>query len=824
MNGACPPDHELQRLLDNQLSHDEEQSLEIHVADCEACQQRLDQLTFFEGRTQAIFRMRNSDSEGPQRPSVILERLSQVTSPISEVEVSAASEPDQSSVRKSSSDSTLRRLGHSTSFLSTGRFIRRQIWTWPLIAAALLGAISWWVSRSVETAMRQQRINELTTVLEADVAALRGWIENQRATSELVAADNSLRPLVLELLAAADDMQTARSQLLRASATEAVKSRLAEPVKKGGFSGFQIVSPGGVILANDEDAAIGETLSDYRSEFFAEVKDRAAVSKPFLSPLLLPDANGELRANQPAMYAAAPIRDASGKSIAALGLRIRPDDQFTRILQVARPGNSGETYAFDREGLLLSQSRFDETLKQVGLLVDQPNSQSILSIHLLDPGVNLFAGERPTLSREQRPLTRMAQAAIEGGNGYDVDGYRDYRGVPVVGAWRWLNEYDFGVGTEMDSAEAFAPVQVLRRNFALLMSLLTAAAALIWLAMLYAAHQHRKLQTATVAAQKFGQYTLVEELGRGGMGVVYKAQHALLRRPTAVKLLKPDTLSETSVARFEREVRLTSELSHPNTVVIYDYGRTPEGVVYYAMEFLEGLNLGELIKQYGPLPEERVVYLLRQVCGSLGEAHALGMVHRDVKPANIILTLRGGQHDFVKVLDFGLAKFASDLQDLNLTSTNVLAATPLYVCPEAITQSQQIDARADVYAIGAVGYFLLTGSPVFTGLSASDVCMLHLNATPRPPSARIGRPVSSDLEALLMRCLAKSPADRPNDALDVLCRLDECVMTHQWTSEDALRWWAQSAEISSDSTQVVRSKLRSRAGMKVAERPTITAP
>jgi serine/threonine protein kinase len=199
------------------------------------------------------------------------------------------------------------------------------------------------------------------------------------------------------------------------------------------------------------------------------------------------------------------------------------------------------------------------------------------------------------------------------------------------------------------------------------------------------------------------------------------------------------------------------------------------------------------------------------------------MFHRDVIHANIILTFRGGQHDFVKVLDFGLAKLACDGRDLNLTSTDVLASTPLYVCPEAITKSQEIDARADVYAIGAVGYFLLTGSPVFTGLSASDVCMLHMNATPRLPSARIGRPVSSDLESLLMRCLAKSPADRPNDASDVLRRLDKCTMSKLWTPDDARRWWAQSAEISSCDTQLNQSKQRPTTGIRATDRPTVAA-
>ncbi len=197
---------------------------------------------------------------------------------------------------------------------------------------------------------------------------------------------------------------------------------------------------------------------------------------------------------------------------------------------------------------------------------------------------------------------------------------------------------------------------------------------------------------------------LVEKLGGGGMGTVYKARHALLRRPTAIKLLKPETLSESAILRFEREVQLTSELTHPNTVSVYDFGRTPEGTFYYAMEYLEGVTLGDLVRRHGPLPEARTLHILRQICASLSEAHAVGLIHRDIKPSNIILTQRGGQYDFVKVLDFGLAKWADSHGSDALTATNAVSGTPLYVSPEAVTNPRQVDARADVYEIGAVGW------------------------------------------------------------------------------------------------------------------------
>jgi serine/threonine protein kinase len=285
------------------------------------------------------------------------------------------------------------------------------------------------------------------------------------------------------------------------------------------------------------------------------------------------------------------------------------------------------------------------------------------------------------------------------------------------------------------------------------------------------------------------------------MGTVYKARHALLRRPTAVKLLHPEAICDAVLARFEREVQLTSGLSHPNTVAIYDYGRTSGGTFYYAMEYLDGVNLDELVKKYGPLPEARAVYILRQVCASLAEAHAAGLVHRDVKPANILLTFRGGQHDFVKVLDFGLARHAGQRHDVSVTSTDIVAGTPLYVSPEAVTQPANIDARADVYAIGAVAYYLLTGSPVFVAPSAAEICLMHVTQTPEALSSRTQRPVSAALEALVLRCLAKAREDRPDDAAELLDLLETCPVSGRWTAADASYWWAMREETHSAATQ-----------------------
>lgn len=292
-------------------------------------------------------------------------------------------------------------------------------------------------------------------------------------------------------------------------------------------------------------------------------------------------------------------------------------------------------------------------------------------------------------------------------------------------------------------------------------------------------------------AKQLGQYTLEEKIGEGGMGIVYKASHAMLRRPTAIKLLPPEKAGEESIARFEREVQLTSRLTHPNTIAIYDYGRTPDGIFYYAMEYLQGITLEALVNDHGPQRPGRVIYILRQTCGALAEAHRIGLIHRDIKPANVILCERGGAADVVKVVDFGLVKELDRHEAVSLTSETTITGTPLYMSPEAITSPDKVDARSDLYAIGALGYYLVTGQNVFEGGSVVEVCSHHLRSSPVPPSARLGSPVPRDLEEVILECLEKDPAKRPKDATALASALAICADATDWTDKRAIAWWAE---------------------------------
>jgi serine/threonine-protein kinase len=305
-----------------------------------------------------------------------------------------------------------------------------------------------------------------------------------------------------------------------------------------------------------------------------------------------------------------------------------------------------------------------------------------------------------------------------------------------------------------------------------------------------ASHVIYDLRREVREARRLGQYTLLEKIGEGGMGAVYRARHAMLRRPTAIKLLPSDRAGAERIQRFEREVQLTSQLTHPNTISIFDYGRTPDGVFYYAMEYLDGINLEDLVRLDGPQPPGRVVHLMRQIAGSLSEAHDIGVVHRDIKPSNVILVPeRGGAPDVAKVVDFGLVK---DLDETAWrTQEGRLFGTPHYLSPEAITSASPVGPASDLYSLGCVGYFLLTGQRVFEGQSVIEVATQHLPVPPVPPAERLGRPLPVDLSMIVVSLLEKKPDQRPASARALIAMLDAVHDVDTWSSDQARVWWSR---------------------------------
>jgi serine/threonine-protein kinase len=308
----------------------------------------------------------------------------------------------------------------------------------------------------------------------------------------------------------------------------------------------------------------------------------------------------------------------------------------------------------------------------------------------------------------------------------------------------------------------------------------------------FGSHKIRELHMKAHEAQRLGQYRLKQVLGFGGMGAVYLAEHVLLRRPCAIKLIRPDQAGDPqTLVRFEREVQATATLTHWNTIEVFDYGHSDDGTFYYVMEYLPGMNLEDLVEKHGPMPPERVVHLLRQVCSALREAHGIGLIHRDIKPSNIIACERGKVYDVAKLLDFGLVKTSGiEGGSARLTREGTFAGSPAFMSPEQAAGRSQLDARSDIYNVGAVAYYLMTGKLPFDRLSTLQ--MLHAHAyEPLVPTQEFKDVVPADLQDVILRCLEKDPDRRYQDAVSLEKAFAACESTNSWTPERAEDWWRQ---------------------------------
>ena len=383
---------------------------------------------------------------------------------------------------------------------------------------------------------------------------------------------------------------------------------------------------------------------------------------------------------------------------------------------------------------------------------------------------------------EEWPLTRMATSATNGKAGSDFEGYPDYRGVKVVGVWTWLERVRVGLAVEADYDHAFEPDQALSRAFLILFAG-ALVVVILGTAAWWSLFQYQKQTNENLV----GPYRIEKKIGEGGLANVFLARHALLSRPTAIKILKDETLNQANQARFEREVKLASSLTHPNTIEIYDYGHSSDGKFYYAMEYVDGLTLAELIDRTGPVSPERSIYLLKQACGSLKEAHQMGMIHRDIKPQNIMICQRGGEWDVVKVLDFGLAK-GDTLATEDSTATQQLVGTPQYIAPERIRDPMLLDVRTDIYSIGVVAFNLLTGSDLFTYYDPIEALDFALNMETQEPSEKVTG-IPDPLNKLVASCLAQNPADRPQSMSEIIDILDTIPCSSHWGPTQAEAWW-----------------------------------
>jgi serine/threonine-protein kinase len=446
-----------------------------------------------------------------------------------------------------------------------------------------------------------------------------------------------------------------------------------------------------------------------------------------------------LREGPPFAWIAAPIEGAAGTVIAVLALAQPTDGAFGSIL-------SAGSFAFDEGGRVLSMEGFGQEAKSLK----------------------------------------------ESKDGVLLDPYRNHHGQRVIGAWRWLPDLQMGVAREIAADEAYAPLRYLNIAFgvvfgALVIAVFVALGSMLWMA---------RLRRQMGGGRRLGAYRLEKVIGEGGMATIYLARHDLLKRPTAVKLLKLQRATDEIIARFEREVQLASSLAHPNTVEIFDYGRTRDGRLYYAMEYLDGLTVADLIERGGPVPVARTLYILRQVCAGLAEAHGKGLVHRDIKPENIMVCRYGGEYDFVKILDFGLVKQLDTEHSRDLTRNLRILGTPLYMAPERLRNPGDVDARADIYAVGAVGFLMLSGRKVFESEDDLGLTTSVLNDEPPRVSSVAAQPVPFELDLAIAACLEKRREERPQRVGDLVEAFGALAIEHRWTQREAEAWWKENAPAS----------------------------
>jgi serine/threonine-protein kinase len=600
----------------------------------------------------------------------------------------------------------------------------------------LLLSLGAWTYRAVEGSLQDLRAATMKSLLDAEVNALRVWVREEIGDAERIAREPAVRNAVAQLAEIAARPGAARDELCRGPARARVEEVLRPLLREVGDSTFNITAPSGRLIATRFPQYCGlRVTADRFLPLLAPVfKGESRFIRPFRdadrveAPPRLPERPAFGWRRGPAFgWIATPVRDPRDKIIAVLGIAEPADGVMSAILAAARPGSTGDLFAFDERGELLTPSRFSSN-------------------------------------------TRLAMPGAGSGTlaGDALEPYRGARGAEVVGAWRWLDDFGFGVAIEIEAAEAYAPLRYLRIAFgAVFGALVLAVAAALW-----SGFSLLRLRGELGGQRKLGPYRLERLIGEGGMANIYLARHDLLKRPCAIKLLKPARATDEMIARFEREVQLASQLSHPNVVEIFDYGRSAEGLFYYTMEYLDGINLGELVARDGAVPVPRALHILHQLCAGLAAAHAAGIVHRDIKPENIMICRRGEEPDVVKILDFGMVKRMDSAHSRNLTRGLRILGTPLYMAPERLQNPADVDARADIYAVGAVAFYMLSGKKMFESADDLGLSSKILNENPPRVSQVAAQPVPVELDLLIQACLEKKRADRPQRVADLLEALD----------------------------------------------------
>lgn len=645
------------------------------------------------------------------------------------------------------------------------------------ITAALIGAQSWALSR-LEAHLRREAVAQLRQTVDFRVTGLRFWATRQKDRARQILENPALVDHVVRLVALSNEPEHLKQRLMSSPSYAPLVALMTDVPPEIGGRGFTVITLSGVGLCAELDQNVGRPVAPAGATYVRRVNlGEWIVSRPY------PDRQFALGLepdySNPVMFVAGPIRNAAGQLV-AMGVFRFSTDRFNEFLAPS----AAELVAFDGKSLLLNNLAETASLRKAGLIPPKPDAGTSLRVQLRDPGVDLDSVDPPPTKPENWAPTLMCLSATQGSDGEDAAGHRSLRGETVLGAWTWLPEWEMGLGGQIPLKRVLAstePVRTIFSGLLLLPALLTAG--------LLVAGRFVRVRRRTDGDTAFGSYGLERPLGKGGMAEVFLARHATLKRAAAVKILSEPNPDAATIARFEREARLASQLGHPNTIQVFDYGETPDGRLYYAMEYVKGLTLAQFLTLERPLPVGRIVYLLGQIAGSLEEAHQLGLLHRDLKPSNIMVCSKGGLGDVVKVLDFGIACSVHSASE-DATRSTSLVGTPAFMAPERIRAPQTLDLRSDIYSFGAVAFHLLTGRNVFEGGSPTEL-IYQVMSSPRPsPSQLRGEPLPAALEKLVLDCLAVDPAARPSNLLQVAETLRTLPLPESWGQEEARVWWA----------------------------------
>lgn len=602
-----------------------------------------------------------------------------------------------------------------------------------VLVLVVLGWFSATTVSNAEDSLRASTASKLETILNIETEAIRQWVESHEQVAALLASElgDGINSSEIQ----------GRSWPERPLHLEAISRRT------GGARCFVTTDDGEFVSSSFE---VESTSVEILTQLITRVRDS---SRPVTSPVLRL-AEDSWSGPECITIVVAPIRSIGAEPIGFLGLVLDVRKELSHVLESSRSGVTGETIAVDQDGFLLSAGRISDASERFrDWDMKDLNSRSTVSVS--------FAGKL------------------------------DYRGRPVALASRWLPKLGVGVITKVDLSEVNRPISQVRSFIWTLFLLVLVATVLTLFYRWYVYKLRQAAKQAELERRNVGAYELETKIGEGGMGTVYRANHRLLRRPTAIKILPPEKSGQTSIEQFEREVRFTSQLKHHNTISIYDYGWTESGLFYYAMELLEGCNLERLVRINGRVNDGRLLFILRQVCHSLREAHSQGLVHRDIKPANIMLCDRGGACDLVKVLDFGMVRHR---QDETSDGSVKVSGTPIYMAPECFSVTGNLDPRVDVFSVGAVAFYLATGESLLAAERLQDLFRYHREDIAAEAGKRLNKlteiDFSPELKRIISACVATKPTQRVSSVTQLLDLLAGVCPSEAWGAEQATEWWA----------------------------------